>query len=351
MSYSSPLKEFSTRHRVKPGRRARSAEDEALVQHVHASLYPFDAQPTNPCFKVQLPSRKFKTYARGTFSTAANPAAVNNWGFVYITPIFCNNPIVNECAFSTGTAVGHDGFTNATVLPATNSPYTRTDFAISFGQARPLSCALRVRNITPMLNRGGTLYAMKSPNDAELTTQPFDVQIPELDVIGHVHRCDTSGDGWQTISWCPRDIDQMEYTPNPSCQNFSGNQMIRTLAFVAQAPGPGTNLALQQTYEFEACWHWDMITVDSRTEQQHGLTRGLSHPHVEKVQQIIGELQTKPQVIQNNASNAIANFVVDVIDAGTGVNEVVNAVCDIASRTAAVLPSVYRRIRALGSFL
>jgi len=349
MSYSQPPREFSNHFRVKPPRRSRNAEDEALVQHVHASLYPFHAQPTNPCFEVQLPSRKIKSYARGTFTTAS---AVDTWGFVYIAPVFCSNPLSTECGFTVGSPLGHNQFTNVNGFTNINSPLVRTEFSITGQQARMLSCGLRVRNITPMLNRGGTLFALKSPNDAPLPTGvDFNTLIADLEVTGNLHRCDTSGDQWQTLAWSPRDKDQMEFTPNPSSQDFSSGQMLRTLCFIAQAPGAIGVAANAQTYEFEAVFHFDYISVANSNDNVHGSTRGISHPRIDKVQQIIGDLQTKPQIIQNEASASIANFITDIIDAGHGVNEVVNAACDIASKTASVLPSVYRRVRALGSFL
>lgn len=352
MSYRQPAKEFSNRHHVNPIARSKNAEDAALVKHIHASLYPFDAQPTNPCFRLQMPSRKLKSYSRGTFSTATHPStAVNNWGFVYITPVFCSDPTINECAYSAGSVVGHDSFTNGTAFSQTSSPFTRATYSTSALQARPLSCSLRVRNITPMLSRGGTLYAVKSPQDTQLSAQPFDTLISDLDVVGHAQRCDTSGDGWQTISWCPRDVDQMEYVAAASAQNFNSAQMLRTIAFVAQAPGSPTTVANQQTYEWEAVWHFDVIADSSLTDYVHSSTRGIAHPHIEKVQQIISDLHVKPQIIMNPASNVISGFITDIIDAGHGVDQVVNAVCDLASKTAAIAPSVYRRVRALGSFL
>jgi len=345
MSYRQPPKTFSTRFHTRPSRRNRNPEDAALVNHVHAAIYPFHSQPVNSCFPHQPPSRKFKTFARGTFST--DTLSGSGWGFVYVGPTAANNPTTSTCAFSNQVAVTNDAFAGAIGFTNVNSPYANAEFAASGLQARHLSCGLRVRNVTPLLDRAGTLYALKSPNDYLLTGTAFNTLIADLDVTGNSWRCDTSGSKWSYLAWTPTDRDQMEYRGNSSPVDQSATTtMARTLAFVAQSPSTSP-----QTYEFEFVNHFEVIGTDTTGDVLHSGTRGLSHLHVEKASQIIADLHRRPQIMENESSAALSGFIADVVATGNDVKTIVDTACDIASKTAAILPQVYAATRALGSFL
>jgi len=345
MSYSQPQKTFSNRFHTKPRRANRTAEDEALVNHVHASIYPFHSQPVNTCFPHQPPSRKLKTFARGTFST--DTLSGSGWGWVGIAPCASNNPPSGKCAFTNSVAVTNDAFGGAVAFSNINSPFASSEYNAAGIQSRHLSCGLRVRNITPMLSRAGTLYALKSPNDTNLTALGFNSLIADLDVTGNAWRCDTSGGKWSYLAWCPTDRDQMEfYTSDSPLSQDGSNIMNRNLAFVAQAPSTAV-----QTYEFECVFHFEVVGVASTGDVLHSLTRGQSHPRVEKVNSIVNDLHRRPQIMENESSSALSSFISDISATGNDIKSIVDASCDIASKTAAILPQVYAATRALGSFL
>lgn len=344
MSYSQPLKTFSTRFHTKPSRRNRNPEDAALVNHVHASIYPFHSQPVNSCYPHQPPSRKLKTFSRGTFAT--DTLANSGWGYVYTCPCAASNPTTSQMGQSQSIATTNDQFTSPFAI-TTNSPYVTADFGAASLTSRFVSCGLRVRNITPMLDRGGTLYALKSPNDYLLPGATFNSLIADLDVTGNCWRCDTSGGKWSYLAWCPGDRDQMEFTNNSvAFDQTNSTLMARTLAFVAQST-PG----IVQTYEWEIVEHFEVNAQGSSGDLLHSNTRGLSHPHVEKANQIVNDLHRRPQIMENESSSALSSFIADVVTSGNDVKSIVDCACDIASKTAAVLPKVYAATRALGSFL
>jgi len=345
MSYLDPPSNFSSRFHVRNQQRRRTPEDEALEKHIHGSLFPFESQPFNPCFPVQLPSRKVKSYARGTFGTGT----VDGWGFISAAPFMVNNPAGNLLQYTVGAALAYDGFSNGTNVSSTNSPYVIADFAAQGLNGRCSAMSLRVRNITPMLSRGGTLYALKSPNDEILSCPTFNDAIGDLDATGNAVRCDTSGGEWQTISWCPRDSDQFEYGANPSALSFNGSLMTRTVAFVAQAPN--VTIANQQTYEWEWVCHFDVIAFNNSNLLVHGATRGVSHLQVAKANQIVTDLHLNPKIIKNTASSKVAGFIADMIEAGQGAAEIVGAASDLVDRTAAIAPRVIASARALGAWL
>jgi len=343
MSYLDPPASFSSRFHVRNQQRRKTPEDEALEKHIHGSLFPFESQPFNNCYPVQLPSRKVKSYARGTFQTGTD-----SWGYLFATPFMHNNPGAGYLSYSAGGAFAYDSGTNPSNVTLTNSPFDSGVFASSGILGRVSSCSIRVRNITPMLTRGGTLYALKSPNDDVLSvTAGFNDLIGDLDHTGDSIRCDTSGNEWQTLSWCPRDSDQMEYAPSPLPLTMSGAVMIRPLTFVAQAPGA----ANVQTYEWEWVTHFDVTAYSNSNQSIVGATRGIAHLQVSKANQIITDLHKQPKIIKNPASSQVAGFVADMIAAGQGAAEIVGAASDLVDRTAAIAPRVIASARALGAWL
>jgi len=355
MSYLDPPANFSQRFHVKNQQRRKTPEDEALETHIHGSLFPFESQPFNPCFSVQVPSRKVKAYARGTFTTSTGAAGSDGWGYLISTPFASNNPAATYLNYSNGGVLPYDNFTNPVAVAVTNSPYTAAEFGTGLLNQRIASYSIRVRNITPMLNRGGTLFALKTANDYDFNgAGGFNAIIGQLDVTGNAIRCDTSGNEWQTLSWCPRDSDQFEYTSADRTVNFSnsGIALTRNMAFVAQSPGPfGVGSTTAQTYEWEWCCHFDVISANNNNYSIHGATRGISHLQVAKANQIVNDLQCHPKIIKNPGSSQVAGFIADMIAAGQGAAEIVGAASDLVDRTAAIAPRVIASARALGAWL
>jgi len=308
----------------------RQPIDDALADHVHGSMYPFHTDSWNPTHvSCTYPSRKYKSFARGTFVTGTT----DSWGYVFCEPYASNDSSVVE--FSAGGAFVYDAFGNASTS-GTNSPYANATFNSTGNLSRNNACGLRIRNITPMLNRGGTCYALRSASDQRLTGA-FSSIIANLDVTGNSKRCDTSGDRWNYLYWVPRDVDQTEFQPYAyTVADAVGTQIFANLAFVAQAPA-GT----PQTYEWEyVCWS-DIITT-AASLAIHGATQNDPHIHTMKAHQVIAALQARPEVSQNEPSHYLSNFVTRAVLEGHRIADIVQKGCDIASRTASVAPEAMR---------
>lgn len=346
-SQMQPPPSFSSRFHVRARRSRRTEEDDALVTHIHGSLYPFEAQPYNSCLPSQQRSRKLKIYNRGTFATSTT----DTWGWILVCPNSASNPNIATATFSPGGAVNHDAFANGAALSSTNSPYIASAFATDNLNVRFNSCSVRVRNITPMLNRGGTLYAVRTTNDQPLNSPAagsLNTLISELDTAGYAVRCKTDGSGWSTLSWVPTDQDQMEFTTtNVPFSKAASNFMQCNMGFIASAPG----ITFPQTYEYEWVTHCEIIAANNSTEQLHGATRGISHHLATKANTILNDLQLRPKVIENTASPTVAGFITDAINAGHGVEKIISVAEDIIDRTAALAPRVIAATRALGAFL
>jgi len=302
-----------------------SPVDELLNQHTHGILFPFHTDTWNPTHNTATyPSRKIKNFARGTFTTGTT----DNWGYVAAGPQASSNggTIISS---NVGGAVAYNGFANPTTV-TTNSPFTNANFSGAANQARNNVCGLRCRNVTPMLNRAGTCYALRSPNDESLTGA-FGGQISNLDMVGCSKRCDTSGSQWNYTYWTPRDDDQYEYGPAATTLSPAGSAINYIIAFVVEAPA-GT----PQTYEFEyVCWSEVIINAGS-TPTNHGTTVNDPHIHTGKVQQIVSALHLRPEVSQREPSHYLSNFVTRAVLEGHRIADIINKGCDIASRTASV---------------
>jgi len=320
-----------------------SAKESLLVKHIHGSLYPFHSGPIVPSFPHQQLARSSKQFCRGTFTTGND-----GYGFIKAMPVCGTGIPAGLIQFSPGGAVAHNSFANGTAVTVTNSEDSYASFTPSNLNPRIVSAGLRIRNITSMLNRGGTCYALKEPNDTALPSSPFNDLIAQLDVTGDSWRCSTNGDKWSYLAWCPRDRDQMEFATSGLGTNYQGTAIGNAnLAFVVEAPA----IATIQKYEWEFVVHYQVISTSNSNALISGVSRGIAHENCEAVNGVVAELQKKPQIAENEVSSELAPFIANCVEAGHDVGAIVTRACDLATRTAAVLPQVYAATRALGSWL
>jgi len=324
----------------------RSKQDEELVKHTQGILYPFHTQMWSPTFLEQRATRKIRSFNRFTFTTAVTGSG-DGWGFVYTTPTAASDPSLSQHAVNTPTLPSNN-FANAVATGVFTSPYTRAEFTSSTAKSRCISCAMRVRNISTMLNRGGTLHALKSVDDGNIPGVSFDNIIAEYDISGNSWRCDTSGRKWSYLAWTGRETDQMEFsnTASPPVGNNSGIEMARTLAFVAFAPG-----SIAQTYEVEIVNYFEVLGGGTENQVIQGATKGDGHHLTQKVHQVVSELHLRPSIMENEGNSVLAGFITDCVKAGHGVQDIVNAATDVAGKVATILPQALAATRALGSFL
>lgn len=222
-----------------------------------------------------FPTLKQSLRSQGTFQTGTAGA-----GFVYFNPwYFYNNqnavnwtdPTYAGLVFAnTGTGV------NNSFLP---SPYAfpTTDTSI---EGRLVAAGLRIRNVTPLLARGGTCAAGESQNHADLSG----LNITNFMMMDTTERIQTSGEAWQSVVYHPNDPSELEYygletNTAPQFMNF-------ILGFLAIAPSV-TNAT--QLYEWEA-----YSVVEYKGQLAHGLTPSLSDPQgYAKVQNSVADVPSR----------------------------------------------------------
>jgi len=333
----------SNNHYALTPRGVGSPLDKALVRHVHGCLYPFHSQEWEPTHESSFASRKLRCYARGSFTTSTN----DRWGWVRATPTLATD--IAALDIGTPGAVAGDSFGGTILTVGANSPYSSSDFTAPNVLGRVNVCGIRVRNITTMLNRGGSLYALKSPADVPFTSAngTFNQILSNLEVSGHSRRCDTSGSKWSYLYWSTRDSDQNEYRSDSRPIGPNGGTVSLNLAFIAEAP-PGA----PQTYEIEyLCWG-EVIPCAQTNNSTQGLTRNQHHPLTSAAHPIIAELHNRVQITENEPNSQVASFVVSCLKAGEETADIVARATDLADRIVSGAPRVMATAsRVLGSFL
>jgi len=320
---------------LKPIKRKDRPIDECLRRHIHGVLNPFQTDSWNPTHETDsmIPSRKVRVYARGNFLTGTDTV-----GFVAAGPDASDNSVAGGggILFSSG-GLAYGDFTNGSNAQ-TNSPYTPGSFGTGGNACRVNVCQLRVRNITPMLNRGGTLYSLRTPDESSVTGLSTANAVQNLDPTGLSVRKDTSGQGWQTVTWIPRDRQQCEYnqTRQPvSVVNVAGG---RSIGFLAFSPGA----AFIQTYEWEYISWVEIIASQNTTAYLvHGATVNEPHPDTLRVHQVVYHLKNKPEVSEAPPSNALTNFIHGAVMDGEKAVDIIARGTDLATRILDGAPKVY----------
>jgi len=237
-----------------------------------------------------------KNTARAFFNMVTGTTGT---GAVVIAPFSCcfNDTIsatpTSPTVAAIATTAAYSGSTipnytsSGVAIGSTNSMFATTQ-SESAVEVRLVACGLRVRNVTPLLNRGGSIIGVETPAHDDITNQTF----------GQVNAYDQSGLGdasgnWNAVTWHP--IRQSEYDFFNGAFIGSNNTEVATnrhcLAFVATAP-PST----PQTYEVEI-----YVVFETVGDACHGLTPSESDPvGMASVQNHFSSVQArKPAVLKN----------------------------------------------------
>lgn len=229
---------------------------------------PFSGKTACVPSEFNFPSLKHSVTAFGTFTTGT--AGV---GFVSVQPF--ETPFNGSTNATPAGSVNFSGstFTGTAFAPAsatgvfeanTDTPYFGIA-ANSIVQARLVGCGLRVRNTTPMLNRGGSLVGIEELNHQSLQLNAFTLQICMMEDTASPMAA--SSDAWKSVTYHPNNpIDIDWYTAAGSYAN--GPYINDFLGFIANAP-PST----PQTFE------WQVVAAfEAKGTSVQGLTASHSDP-------------------------------------------------------------------------
>lgn len=188
------------------------------AHYLQALTHPFSLKKA-PCIPDLhgVPSKKNKIITRLSFSTGENGS-----GFILYNPQDkCNDVSSNSAIVYTNSAylgtvstpVATSGTGIATAREA-KIPYASTQFEASTQtpgvQGRIVGCGMRIRYAGTELNRGGTVNAIRHPDNQTLVgLVSDDIRSYETCAVFPVSR------EWQTICYRPVRPDEFEYSPYP----------------------------------------------------------------------------------------------------------------------------------------
>lgn len=210
-----------------------------------------------------IPSQKVTARARGVFTTGTN-----GYGAIVVCP---KSSVYNDAYGATATgpksAIIYTDTTYAgTTIPlysatganptSTNSPFSYVSTNSSQLNTRVVSAGLRIRNVTPQLNRGGIGLGIEEPAHSDLQTYAMNV-LYNLSTTGGINV-----DGaWNTVRYHPVDADELEYLTSangayvgPGTNQTNSPWFTSSMAFIVAAPN-----STAQTYEWEYVVNFEAI--------------------------------------------------------------------------------------------
>lgn len=209
---------------------------------------------------LDLPSKKFNTFMKGTFQIGANGLA-----FIALAPLYYGNNnawISLNAAGSSPTAftvASSPGF-----APVNNLQFPITDSAL--GKFRLVACGLRIRYAGTQLSMGGIVCPYTCGSADEVLTGLTLTQIAGRG-DAKTYNLDRS---WRGTTWRPLSPDYYQYT-------LTGSSAYSTAGLKMGIAITGTK---DQTLEFEAAAYYEQIptatlNVDNTTAS-HSDINGLS---------------------------------------------------------------------------
>lgn len=214
---------------------------------------PFGDGPDGACIPdaPALMTRRLKVWNKGTFTTST-AAASTGVGFIGINPGAgiandANCVTVNDPA---GLAPNFDFTTAGNFVPRfSNSDYVTADIAPDDITYRTVSAGVRIRNVSPEIDRGGVVVGLHEPEHVCL----HGMDIAFVDGYQESGRIAKSTDEWTVLTYRPVETDDLDWSgalaPGPGAGVFNSYFM----GFIVQAP----SLARVQIYEYEAYFNYE----------------------------------------------------------------------------------------------
>jgi hypothetical protein len=237
---------------------------------------------------TNFPTMKHSFRTRGTVTTSST----SGMGFVTMNPYFMlfndTNALYQSNSTYTGSVIS-TGVATGITAAGSNSPYTSIQNGTQV-KGRLVAAGLRVRNVTALLSRGGSLAAAESLNHTSLDTLNY-TNLLLMDTAGTL---DASLGSWQSVVWHPQDEDELDFIQNTDTGAPPFNAY--TLGFIMTAP----TVATVQNYEWEA-----YAVFEAKGQLVHGLTPSLSDPQgLAAVQNAVMPVENRKPTSLNTAWKA-----------------------------------------------
>jgi len=167
------------------------------------------------------------------------------------------------------------------VAANTNSPYpstyTREQVAL-----RLVAAGLRIRNITPLLNRGGSLVGCETLGHQDIVGSTLTALLNQ----DTAERCNSSSEEWTSVMWHPTDPRELQFLAASDIPaGYPSNANVLGFCFVAP-------VAIPQTYEWEL-----VVAFEAKGTACHGLSQSESDPvGMARVQNLTASVQARKPV-------------------------------------------------------
>lgn len=224
-----------------------------------------------PTSMVNIPSRKLKVTAQGSFQTGATGGAV---GFILVRPGSMITNDDNNTAGDGAIRYTTSAFTGATLSATTvttgvlaansNSDYTKAQIGVATSaspnlvQYRLVSCAIEIENTTPWQTRGGQVVGVCEQNHQNLDGYNY-TQLANLDCAFREGISSSGVSRYQLKYNGPADPSDLDYSSGigggsiPICQAF--------MAIMVSA-----DVDSIQTFAFRVAAHFEVIGGAARTK-------------------------------------------------------------------------------------
>jgi len=185
------------------------------------------------------------------------------FGYVTVCPFRC---MFNNAEGINFTLVNFSGtvvdFLNAgNSRASTNSQYADTATAAQF-QGRLVACGLRVRNVSALLAKGGSLIGFEALNHENAVGTTVTTAM----LMDTTERLPATSESWSSVVWHPADDDEFDYFSAPEIDAVPQSNSV--LTFIAQSTA-----AQPQNYEFEV-----YCAFEAKGTIVHGLTPSYGDP-------------------------------------------------------------------------
>jgi len=213
---------------------------DCAAMYAKAISNPFGSFDNLPCVPMSppTPTQRWKTTTRGVFVTGTA-----GFGFVSIAP-FVSAKDTLKLFFTSGTFAGivpSGPGVGVTGVADGQLPYTAASLGTGI-VSRLVAVGVRVRNITQLLNVGGTLNIVQL--DDQQTVNNFTFAnlnaLPDTTVVPQA--LGAQGD-WTVLVWRPMGLSSLDFTPDDGV----GANANPTMIVYAVAPSPG----VVNSYEYE----------------------------------------------------------------------------------------------------
>jgi hypothetical protein len=231
-------------------------------------------------------TRKVKVWAKGSGSTGTS-----TYGFALASP-FSAIDKAQDTVYASNSS--YTGTTMSNVPGSTieyaisNSPFGTANFVGPTDggglQARLVCCELRIRNTTPLLNRGGSAALLVHPDHLSLNGLSY-TDLLSYNSVVHVG---FASDKWLSVKW--------NGVANPAEEGFYNGETDRGFMSLANTPpcmAAMVNASTLQTFDYEFYAHFELVGREAL-----GKTPTWADP------QAVGVVNTAASIASQNAGGA-----------------------------------------------